>query len=56
MNLRKRILTVKQDGKRIIVDSKYCRVGSVYLKPYIKTEQDENKQSKISTTGRNVEQ
>lgn len=32
-NLRKRILTVKQDGKRIVVDSSYCRVGSVYEKP-----------------------
>lgn len=35
INLRKRILTVRQDGKRIVVDSKYCRVGSVYLKPNI---------------------
>ena len=44
-NLRKRILTVKQDGKRIVVDSKYCKVGNVYTKPIInlKTKQDENK-------------
>ena len=45
MNLRKRILTFTQDGKRIIVDSAYCRVGSVYAKPNInlKQKQDENK-------------
>ena len=36
INLRKRILTFNQDGKRIVVDSKYCRVGNVYSKPYIK--------------------
>jgi len=41
-NLRKRILTVTQDGKRIEVDSKYCHVGSVYLKPYKKTEKTKN--------------
>ncbi len=45
INLRKRILTFNHDGKRIVVDSKYCRVGNVYTKPIInlKTKQDENK-------------
>ena len=47
MNLkRNRILTIKEEGKRIIVDSFYCRVGARYerhLKP-IKPKQDEKNQ------------
>ena len=39
-NLRKRILTVKQDGKRIVVDSKYCKVGNVYDSPIKKNDND----------------
>lgn len=52
--MRKRILTINQKGKRILVDSAYCRVGSVYEKPIIKTKKDD-KQNQISTAGRDLE-
>lgn len=39
---RQRILTILEDDKRIIVDSQYCRVGSVYLNPYNETIKSEN--------------
>jgi len=40
--MNKRILTVKQKGKRIEVESQYCKIGSIYSKPIIKTKKDEN--------------
>jgi len=41
--MRKRVLTVKQKGKRIVIESQYARVGSVYDSPIKKTKKDENK-------------
>lgn len=38
--MRKRILTVKQKGKRLVVESQYCKVGDIYNKP-IKTKKND---------------